>query len=269
LSERQEKGEALESLTYEVLKEQLLSRLGSAYERATSNGLLCVAKNYQLFWNKQVVKQGGYPKVMRINDKIVRMTGKRKSLPDIVLCDKTLLGGSKHGFPDPSAVLAIELKNTNLNFQWTNVRLFDRDVMERFLWTPSVFSTLSMDDGGWEKYAVIENLFPNAIRVLITPKFAYHTKASEAPTPKKVSGEVKLIMDLRRAEGLAPQSESHKDHIDWRIKKVNLRIEELGYQPLPRVPIPDGVRSRMYSILTPYLDRLGVGYRRAVKAKKA
>jgi hypothetical protein len=264
LSEKQQKGEALEQLTYDVLKEQLYSRLGSSHQVETRNGLLCIAKNYELYWNKQVIKRGDYPKTVRINGKLVRLTGKRMRLADIVLCDRTLLphDGKKHTFPNNSAILAIEVKNTNLNFQWTKAALFDRDVMERFLWTPSVFDTLSMDNGGWEKYATFENLFPRAIKVLITPKFAYHAKACEVPAPKKVSGDVKLIMDAHRAEGSIPQSESQKDHIEWRIRKLDLKVEELGYQPLPRIDIPVDVRRRMYSILTPYLDTLGVGYGR-------
>jgi hypothetical protein len=257
MSERQEKGEVLERLTYDVLKQLLLSRLGTTHQEQTRNGFLCTARNYELFWNKQVMKEGKYPKMVRINGELTKLIGKRKRLPDIVLCHKK--GG--HTFPDPSAILAIELKNTNLNFQWTKAALFDRDVMERFLWTPNVFQTLKMDNDGWEKYAEHENLFPNAVKVLIIPKFAFYPKATEV---RPWGGAEKLFRDIagKLNQSLGDEvalENSEKGWIEWRIKRLKLEIQELDYQPLPRVAVPDVVKDRMHGILVNYLDRLGVG----------
>lgn len=260
MSDRQEKGEALERLTYDVLKDLLLSRLGTIHQEPIRNGFLCEARDYELFWNKQVMKEGKYPKMVRINGELARIKGKRKKLPDIVLCNRTLTPGGKHTFPDPSAILAIELKNTNLNFQWTTAALFDRDVMERFLWTNSVLLTLSMDDGGWEKYAEHENLFPNAVRVLIIPKFAFYPKATEVRPwgqAEMMYREIAGKLNQALSEEVALEN-SEKGWIEWRIKRLKLEIQELGYQPLPKAAVPAAVKDEMNRILVNYLDRLGV-----------
>jgi hypothetical protein len=251
LSEKQLKGAALEELTYNTLRDELRQRLSDqGTEKRTKNGLLWIAGLYRLFWNKQVVKEGEYFK-----GKIYK--GKR--LADIVLCDLRLSPPQwVPTIPDPTAVLAIELKNTNLNYQWTKAWLFDRDVMKRFLWGfVEPILRIDIDNSGWEKYATQWNLFPNAVKLLITPKFAYHSSALKE-SPIRLHGFGKEIVDYDRKRGIIPLSNSEKGKIEWRIKRLGLQVHELGYQPLPNVPTPHHVIRRMKGILRPYLDKLAI-----------
>src|SRR5208282_71708 len=117
---------------------------------------------------------------------------------------------------------------------------------------------LEMDNGSWERYATEWNLFPNAVKLLITPKFAYYPSALKEPT-KRLDEMGRIIVDDKRRRGIIPLSNSEKGKIEWRINRLKLRIHELGYQPLPNVPTPDPVIRRLKGILCPYLDKLGVG----------
>ncbi len=224
MSEKQLKGRALEELTCDTLLGELRQRLSDqGTEKPTKNGLVWIAGPYRLFWNKQVVKSGEYYKGIK---------GNPRRLADIVLCDLRLSPPWKPTIPDPTAVLAIEVKNLNLDWQWTHAWKFDRDVMSRFLWG-NVKLILEMDNGGWERYATKWNLFPNAVKLFITPKFAYHSSALK--------------------------ESSEKGKIEWRIKRLGLQVHELGYQPLPNRPTPEHIIRRMKGILCPYLDKLAVG----------
>jgi len=143
LSARQLLGQALEELAYDTLKDLLKSRLGTTgIESSIPNGFLWRTNNYSLFYNRQVIKKGQYPKGVKY---------KRKRIADLVLCDKNRKA-SLPGFYK-TAVLAIELKNTNLNYKWSAAYIFDRDVLSRFLWTQDVFDTLTANGAGWEAHA--------------------------------------------------------------------------------------------------------------------
>lgn len=251
MSVKQQIGTALEQLAYDTLKRLLQLRLAdNGTEKPTKNGILWISESYRLFWNKQVVKEGEYFKGIK---------GKRKRLADLVLCEIRLAPENwKPTFPDPTAVLAIELKNTNLNYQWTKAWMFDRDVISRFLWASDVNSILRMDNGGWERYAGNSNLFPQAIKVLIIPKFSYHPAASKEPA-KKPDELQNMATEEYRKLGLIPLSNSEKGKIEWRIKRLKLRIYELGYQPKPNVPAPDDVSERLRDFLVPHLNELKVG----------
>jgi hypothetical protein len=186
----------------------------------------------------------------------------KKKFPDLVLCNMGIVPAQ---FDDPNtysrAILAVELKNTNLDYKWTAAWMFDRDVMSRFIWG-DVEGTLSMNDdfgGGWEKYAGPTNLYPRAIKVLITPRFAYHPKALRVPPSEELDFLMKEIIDDRIRRGTRPPTWSEKDKIEWRIRRLGLQIHELGYQPQPKQPVPEPTTNRMTEILRCYLEQLVTG----------
>jgi len=246
MSEKQQKSWALEETTYEILKQFLADRLRNAgRETRVPNGWLWRAKCYSLFYNRQVVKKGQYSSALKF---------KRKRIADLVLCDRRLNADVSLGGLYKTAILAIELKNTNLDYKWGRAWMFDRDILSRFLWTQDSFETLSVN--GWEAQAGQSNLFPNAIKVLITPRFAYLPAASNIPV-LKLDPFTRRIVARYRTEGLIPYSSSEKDQIEWRIKRVGLHIEELDWQLRPNIRPPEWVIPRLEGILNDYLDQLG------------
>lgn len=263
MNKRQEIGRALEQLAYEELREQLRSKLGTTGgEQKTKKGIVWKAKPFYLFWNRQVIKQGAHIETIIRRQTIKPIGAWKKTFPDLVLCD-TNKPPSKLDDPNtyPEAILAIELKNTNLDYKWTSAWLFDRDVMSRFIWG-GVDGVLSMDDdygGGWEKYAGPSNLYPNAIKVLITPKFAYHPNALTVPPREEPDELTKPIIENKIQRGIRPPTWSEKDKIQWRIGRLKLQIHELGYQPKPSEQVPESVRGRTREFLHPYVESLIAG----------
>jgi hypothetical protein len=259
LSEKQRTGQALEDLAYETLKELLESKIAiRGEEKETKKGILWIGGNYKLFWNKHRVKQGEYPKQYRIRGQSIR-----KRLADLVLADNRITPShldSKETYP--KAILAIECKNTKLDAEWASVKQFDRDIISRFIWGDSqiIFDRLSMDH--WERYADFSNLYPHAIRVLITPKFAFSPKAEKEPANRKKISDLdsisRIIEEWYIAQGQRPKTWSEKDQIEWRIMCIKLKIHELDYQILPDAPIPQHVRDRMKGFLAPYIDQLRI-----------
>jgi hypothetical protein len=114
----------------------------------------------------------------------------------------------------------------------------------------------------WEKYNSLSNLFPQAIRVLITTKFEFHPKAMEEPAKRRKLAELdelsRIIEEGYIAEGRRPKTWSEKDQIEWRTIRIKLKIHELGHQVQPDVPVPEPVRERLKGFLAPYLDQLGI-----------
>jgi hypothetical protein len=108
----------------------LQSRIGIPGEEVhTRKGIAWTARNYTLSWNRQVVKEGQYQK---------NLQGWRKKFPDFVLSDSNKMArwfDSKYTYP--KAILAIECKNPTPTDQWRSAKIFDRDVMSRFVWGPS------------------------------------------------------------------------------------------------------------------------------------
>jgi hypothetical protein len=247
LSSRQQLGQELEQRTYDTLKDLLKSRLGTAgRESNIPNGLLWRASNYSLFYNKQVIKKGQYPKGVKY---------KRKRIADLVLCDNNRKA-SLPGFYK-NAILAIELKNTNLDYKLSKAWIFDRDILSRFLWTQDAFDTLNANGRGWEAQAGIGNLFPNAIRVLIIPRFAHLASASKTPV-LKLDALTKRILAKCVKAGLIPASSSERDQIEWRIKRLELHVHELNWQFRPDEWWPNWVTTKLKRILDGYLNQLGV-----------
>jgi hypothetical protein len=266
LSERQHIGQALEQLTYDVLKQTLQSRIGiTGEEKDTKQGIKWIASNYRLFWNKHRVKQGEYPKYFRIKGEEVLRSTKglaRKRLADLVLADiRVPLSDLDNKETYPKAILAIECKNSKLDFKWASVKQFDRGITSRFIWGDSqiIFDRLRMFN--WERYAEFSNLYPHAIRVLITPRFAFSLNANREPANRKMSNLddfTRWIVQGDIIEGLRPKTWSQKDQIEWRIMRIKLKIHELDYQILPDAPIPQHVQDRMRGFLAPYMDQLGI-----------
>lgn len=247
MSARQKIGQALEELAYDGLKDLLKSRLGTAgREFNVSNGLLWRTSNYSLFYNRQTVKHGTYAK---------GVTFKRKRIADLVLCDNSRKASQVGGFYK-NAILAIELKNTNLDYKWSAAWVFDRDVLSRFIWTQDVFDTLNANGRGWEAQAGLSNLFPNAIKVLIIPRFTYLPSATKVPV--KLDYMTKRFLANYITQGLIPASSSEKDQIQWRIKRLKLQIHELNWQVRPSDPTPYWVNRNFRAILSQYLTQLGI-----------
>lgn len=266
MSERQRIGQALEQLTYDVLKQVLQLRIGiRGEEKDTKQGITWVASNYRLFWNKHRVKQGEYPKYFRIKgEDILRPTKglARKRLADLVLADiRVPLSDLDNKETYPKAILAIECKNSKLDFKWASVKQFDRDIMSRFIWGDSqiIFDRLRMRN--WERYADFSNLFPRATRVLITPKFAFSPNADREPANRKMSDLDDLLKWMVQgdiSEGLMPPTWSQKDQIEWRIRRIELSVYPLGYQVLPDTPTPEPIKERLKGFLASCIDELGI-----------
>ncbi len=260
ITEKQRIGLALERLTYKTLRSLLQSRLGLAgKERKDLNGPVWEGKNFALFWNKQVVKSGYYPKGIFKN-------GMRRRLADVVLCNNELpdIKPSHLEWEPPlsyaKAILAIECKNNNLDFRWghpSHVEGFDNDVMSRFIWGD--MSQVLGFDVDWERYAGFKNIFPRAAKVLLMPNFIFTEKAKQ-DKPVEMNNEVELYFKGKRQEGLMPPSFSPYDCIVWRIKRLKLNILELGYQPMPSKAVPDKVKQRLTSLLKPYLENVPWSY---------
>lgn len=225
MSQNQLKGRVLERIAYDVLKHLVMSRLvWHGTEKSVDNGTLWLGRNYSIFWNWSVKQTGPHSNGQS-----------RQRLADLVLCDRTMtpkLSGKYR-----TAVLAVELKNMNLDYKWPKAWMFYRDVVGRFITGNPYTIPKVLSDPNWEQNAGSANLYPNAIRVFITPKFAY------LPSALKASG--------------AAQSE--RDQIRWAIKRLNLKVRQLGYQPKPRAGYPaEEVWVRMRHILNEYVDELHV-----------
>jgi hypothetical protein len=268
LTWNQRVGLALERLTYKTLKSLMQSRIGTAgEERKGLNGPVWAGKNYTLYWNKQVVKRGQYPKSGLFKH------GGRRRLADLVLTnndlpeivpynsqwqsESALLQGTY-----TKAVLAIECKNNNLDFRWgypSHVVAFDDDIMSRFIWAskrgPNNIANLLGFDADWEKYAGFQNIFPRAVKVLLMPNFVFTDKAKQEK-PIKMNVMQQEDVDWRRQTGRLPLSFSPYGCISWRIERLKLDVLELGYHPTPNKKVPYKVKQRLTSMLEAYLEML-------------
>jgi hypothetical protein len=210
--------------------------------------------------------------------------GKRRRLADLVLCDENLpeiIPYNWYHQDKPSrlqgtytkAILTIECKNNNLDYRWgypSHVKAFDDDIMSRFLWGD--IANILGSDFVWERYAGWQNLFPRAVKILLTPKFVWLDKAK--PTPKADSAlvdwwrrandllgankDLRLVADAawRLENDLMPPSFSVRDQIEWRIRRLKLQVIELGCQPMPNRKTPPEAKRRLAYQLKPYLEPL-------------
>jgi len=126
------------------------------------------------------------------------------------------------------------------------VKLFDDDVMSRFIWAgkapPNDAANVLGFNVDWERYAGFQNLFPRAVKVLLMPNFVF---TGEAKQDKPIE------MSWRRPPSLSPY-----DQIMWRISRLKLNVLELGYQPMPNRKTPPKVKRRLTSLLEPFVEAL-------------
>lgn len=213
-----------------------------------------------LFWNSQVPKRGSYTDDYT-GDKILRWRE-----PDLVLCHRIWTKSAIDTYDwTLLPIIAVELKNTNLGSKWGTAYLFDRDVMRRFLMVGTYYVANLLGTENWKESP--RNSFPNAIKTLIQPAFGFTDKTKRIPRSRKPLTDE--VIEKRKA-GLIPESGSERDKILWRIKRLNLRILELGYQLPIGQQLPPEIESRLSKALNSYLDeslRRNLGSTKLPKAK--
>jgi hypothetical protein len=281
LTWNQRVGLALEALAYENIKVQLRKRIGDAgTERSGLNGPVWEGGSYTLFWHQKVVRRGQYPKNLK---------GARRRFADIVLCDEDLSeivpynAYAQNETPPfqgifSQAILALECKNYRLDFRWghqSHVKTFDADILRRFIWAdstgPSGVDNVLGFDVDWERYAGFQNLFPQAEKALLMPRFRWLKKSKSTPRgtgsleywlqkASELLGSGKDTQVIahtawKLSDDLRAPSYSARDEIEWRIRRLRLHVLELGHRPMPDKPIPARVNSRLTQLLMPYIAK--------------
>jgi hypothetical protein len=148
--------------------------------------------------------------------------------------------------------MAVELKNYNLGYRWNKAWVFDRDVMRRFLRVKATDVPKLLSVENWE--ANFRNSFPNAIKILIQPTFGFTAKAERIPhTHKTMAPDVAHELEEKRKLGLIPASTSENDKILWRIKRLGLRVYQLGYDLKPGEQLPKNIETKLRKTLSAWL----------------
>lgn len=249
-SERQRKGRVLEEAVYRKLIKVLQQRMNTdGQEGHTDYGMVWVGhETLFLFWNSQVRP---HPHTDPYGQEILN-----RREPDLVLCHRVWTKSTVRDSYDWALlpIMAVETKNTNLNYRWPNSYLFDRDVMRRFLRVSTYYipKLLSMDN--WRESA--RNLFPDAIKILVQPAFGFTGKAEVVPHSRRTMTKEELtLFHQRQNAGLIPASGSQRDKILWRINRLGLIVYQTGYQLPIGEKLPKEIEVKLSTALTRWLKQ--------------